>query len=695
MKLSFRIPLLIGAVVLITSIGIIISAVQLLSRELEKSTFSEITSSTEANAELLKTKLDSMLVQLWEIATRARVRSMDWEGTVRASLAPDVSRIDSLEMGLTYPDGTTRYVTDDSTTNLADRDYIKTAFSGKSAFSDVLISRATGKPVVMLAAPVFRNDEEGAPVIGALVARKDGGSFLAGLVDQIRIGRKTGYGFLVNKEGTYSAHPNHELVLSMYNPIKEAEKDPSLKSLAGMVTTVIKEKSGNVTYIQDGKEMFCAFTEIPGYPWRLILTMEKAEITANVARIRFTLLIIGCISIVIGIILAFLIGRSIAKPVMNMALTLKDIGKGDLTHRINLFSKDEIGDLSQNLNSTLESIKNLILTIKRESETLSNIGTTLAKNSTESATAVSQITSTIQTIQGRAINQSASVTETNATMEQISANINNLNDQVEKQSSSVSQSSSAVEEMLANIESVTQTLIKNAVNVTRLMEASGVGRSGLSEVASDIQGIARESEGLLEINSVMENIASQTNLLSMNAAIEAAHAGESGKGFAVVAAEIRKLAENSSAQSKTISLVLKKMKESIDKITKSTNNVMREFEAIDNGVKVVSDQEENIRNAMEEQGSGSKQILQAISLLNDITRQVKSGSEQMLEGSREVISETRNLETATQEITGGMTEMAKGADQISVSVNEVNEISGRNKEIIDNLAIAISRFKVD
>ena len=98
---------------------------------------------------------------------------------------------------------------------------------------------------------------------------------------------------------------------------------------------------------------------------------------------------------------------------------------------------------------------------------------------------------------------------------------------------------------------------------------------------------------------------------------------------------------------------------------------------------------------MEEQGSGSKQIFEAISLLNDITRQVKSGSVQMLEGSGEVISETKNLETATQEITGGMTEMEKGADQINASVNEVNEISGQNKEIIDNLSIAISSFKVD
>jgi methyl-accepting chemotaxis protein len=411
---------------------------------------------------------------------------------------------------------------------------------------------------------------------------------------------------------------------------------------------------------------------------------------------RFTI-ILASIAIVISAVIVFIILSRTVKPIINVANTLKDIaeGEGDLTKTVNVHSKDEVGDLAKYFNQTLGKIKALVLTIKKEGVVLTDIGNDLASNMTETAAAVNQITANIQSIKNRVINESASVTEENATMEQLTQHIEKLEKLIEKQSSNVAQASAAIEQMVANTASVTDTLIKNAANVKTMQESSGMGRTGLQGVASDIQEIARESEGLLEINSVMENIASQTNLLSMNAAIEAAHAGEAGKGFAVVAAEIRKLAESSSAQSKTISDVLKKIKSSIDKITKSTENVRNKAEAIDSSVKTVAMQEENIRNAMEEQGQGSKQILGSIGQLNEITGEVKASSQEMLEGAKQVITESHNLEKQTQEITSGMNEMASGANEINTAVNQVNEISGKNREGIDMLMREVKKFKVE
>jgi methyl-accepting chemotaxis protein len=410
---------------------------------------------------------------------------------------------------------------------------------------------------------------------------------------------------------------------------------------------------------------------------------------------NFVIIIASAALLTAMALIYFVLGRT-TQPIVKLADTLKDIseGEGDLTRTIAVSSKDEIGDLALYFNKTLEKIKNLIIVIKNETTGLSEIGNDLASNMTETAAAINQINANIQSIKGRVINQSASVTETNATMEQVITNINKLNDQVENQSNNISQASSAIEQMVANIGSVTNTLVNNAQNVKTLEEASEIGHSGLEEMAADIKEIAKESESLLKINSVMKDIASQTNLLSMNAAIEAAHAGEAGKGFAVVADEIRKLAESSGEQSKIIGDVLKKIKGAIDKISGSTENVLNEFNAIDTRVKTVAQQADNIRTAMEEQGEGSKQILTGVSDVNEITRQVKGGSSQMLEGSKEVINESHNLELVTQEITGGMNEMASGAEQVNAAVHQVNEICVKNRERIEVLMRQVSLFKV-
>ncbi|MDR2486175.1 MAG: methyl-accepting chemotaxis protein [Treponema sp.] len=446
--------------------------------------------------------------------------------------------------------------------------------------------------------------------------------------------------------------------------------------------------------------------EVVSYPFKIgeastslavIASVPVSTVLADVKEMTQFTIILAVVFIIISAGISFLVATSIVKPILSVIAMLKDVseGEGDLTKRINLTSKDEIGDMAHYFNLTLEKIRSLIIIIKQQSVSLANIGTELSTNMNETAAAMNQISANIQSINGQVINQAASVTETSSTMEQITENIEKLNNHIENQSSNISQSSTAIEEMIANIASVTQTLIHNVENVKHLANASELGHTSLQEVSTDIQDIAKESEGLLEITAVMENIASQTNLLSMNAAIEAAHAGESGKGFAVVADEIRKLAESSGEQSKTIAVVLKKIKTSIDKIMTSTDAVLNRFEAIDSGVKVVSDQEENIRNAMEEQQSGGQQVLDVIARLNDITQDVRNGSTTMLMGSKKIIGESENLGTLTDEVSNGVNEMSKGVDQVNTAVDRVNNLSNENKEHIDTLVGELSKFKIE
>jgi hemerythrin-like metal-binding protein len=403
---------------------------------------------------------------------------------------------------------------------------------------------------------------------------------------------------------------------------------------------------------------------------------------------------VGLLFIITALLNIISFRTMVSSPLGRAIGAMKLAGEGNLSQPVKLKSPGELGEAAAAFNAAMDQLRRLVITLENEGESLDDVGFELSGHMNETAGAIDEISAAIEEIRKRTAVQSASVSQTNAAMEQITANIAELNDQVEIQSESVSQSSSAIEEMLANIDSVARICQMNTENVERLSEASGVGRTGLEEVAADIQEIARESAGLLEINGVIQNIASQTNLLSMNAAIEAAHAGEAGKGFAVVADEIRKLAENASAQSKTIGTVLKKITGSISTIQTAANGVLSKFAAIDTGVKTVLQQEENIRNAMEEQTVGSKQILEAVEKLNEITGRVKTGAANMQKESADVIREGKNLTTAAAEISSGVSEIASRVDQVNGSVERLREIGGKNRANLDVLGKAISHFTI-
>ncbi|MDR0637195.1 MAG: methyl-accepting chemotaxis protein [Treponema sp.] len=409
------------------------------------------------------------------------------------------------------------------------------------------------------------------------------------------------------------------------------------------------------------------------------------------------LTIIAVSVVVLALILSVSIYLSITQPIKMMTGALKKLNtmEGDLTSRISIDSRDEIGEMSAGVNGIFNGMRDIVKGIRERAGNLIKSGDTLAANINETAAAVNQISVNIQNMTKRIDVQSSSINGTSSAIDHIMKMIETVRDQADEQSNSVTSSSSAIEEMIDSIRSVVATLEKNSKNVQQLNEATGFVRAGLSTVTSEIQAIAHDSEGLLEINSLMKNLASKTNLLSMNAAIEAAHADEAGKGFAVVADEIRKLAESSSEQSKTTAVMLKKIKAAIDNITTSAHDVQQRFDAIDGGVKTVSYQEENIRKAMQEQESGSSRVMELISRLKELSGLVKNGADDMEREGQAIMGEVEKLMRISSEISNGMSEMAMGSEQIAVAAAEVNEKSSENNETIAALTGAVSKFKVD
>lgn len=430
--------------------------------------------------------------------------------------------------------------------------------------------------------------------------------------------------------------------------------------------------------------------------WFLGVTVPASEVNKAAHSIQFIVIGIFIFTLLMVISLAYAIIRGVVKEMNKGVAAMQNIaqGDGDLTVRMNIKNENELGKMYKFFNLTIEKIQNSIAQVKNVADNLSVQGSNLGDSMNDTAASANEITANIDSVNKQVQTQGHNVHEAQNALKLINNSVSDLVSNIQSQSSSVVESSSAIEQMVANIRSVTGILEKNGETIKSLENSSEAGKAGIISSVEAIKRIEEQSGTLLEASKIIQAIASQTNMLAMNAAIEAAHAGEAGAGFSVVADEIRKLAEDSNKQGKNITNNLKLVLASVKEVADSSQKLQNQFNEIYELTQTVSRQELTIMNAMHEQSEGGEQILEAIKQIQDVTANVKGSSDAMEDATSAANVKMDNLMRLTEEITASMDEMSIGIESINKSINEVNDMTHKNTASIESLGDVVGKFKV-
>lgn len=393
----------------------------------------------------------------------------------------------------------------------------------------------------------------------------------------------------------------------------------------------------------------------------------------------------------------FLTLRSVVTPLKALSANLEDLATGDadLTRTLTVTSSDEIGALATNFNTFLAKLNELVSDVRHSVEGTTTIKTNIVSSTEETSSSLEEISATLNSVAKQMQTLDQSTATTTSSIEQITASISSINERISSQASMVEKSTAAITEMTASLDSVNGITKAKREGTEQLRAVSQDGISQLHETSQAFNEAVEQIANISQMADTITAIAAQTNLLSMNAAIEAAHAGDEGRGFAVVAEEIRKLADSAATSSQQISAIIKKVTTTISSTDEHIKGTVKAFESVEQEIGSTIDAFSEIESSVSEITVGSKETLEASQQISAITSELNTSSNEIDQGAQTVLREAAEVKEISSQATAAMVETQTGAEEITRAMQMLVSLSGELSEIIDGLNEKFGRFTVD